>query len=39
MFFVPWAWTSVFIILFFASIMDVLIHVRYLHHFVRPGRA
>lgn len=39
MFFVPWAWTSVFIILFFASIMDVLIHVRYLHHFVKPGRA
>lgn len=39
MFFVPWAWTSVFIILFFASIMDVLLHVRYLHHFVKPGRA
>ncbi len=39
LFFVPLAWTSVFIILFFASIMDVLIHVRYLHYFVRPGRA
>ncbi|MBX2806523.1 MAG: hypothetical protein KTR19_11170 [Hyphomicrobiales bacterium] len=39
MFFAPLAWTSVFIILFFASIMDVLIHVRYLHYFVRPGRA
>lgn len=39
MFFVPLAWTSVFIILFFASIMDVLIHVRYLHYFVKPGRA
>lgn len=39
MFFVPVAWTSVFIILFLASIMDVLVHVRYLHYFVRPGRA
>ncbi len=39
LFFVPLAWTSVFVILFFASVMDVLIHVRYLHHFVRPGRA
>jgi hypothetical protein len=39
MFFIPLAWTSVFIILFFASIMDVMIHVRYLHHFVKPGRA
>ena len=39
LFFVPLAWTSVFVILFFASIMDVLIHVRYLHYFVRPGRA
>jgi hypothetical protein len=25
--------------LFFASIMDVLVHVRYLHHFVRTRRA
>lgn len=39
LFFAPIAWTSIFIILFFASIMDVLVHVRYLHHFVRPGRA
>lgn len=39
LFFVPLAWTSIFIILFFASIMDVLVHVRYLHYFVRPGRA
>lgn len=39
MFFAPVAWTSVFIILFFASIMDVTVHVRYLHYFVRPGRA
>lgn len=39
MFFAPIAWTSIFIILFAASIMDVLVHVRYLHYFVRPGRA
>ena len=39
LFFVPLAWTSVFVILFFASIMDVLIHVRYLHHFVGAKRA
>ena len=39
LFFVPLAWTSIFVILFFASVMDVLIHVRYLHYFVRPGRA
>ena len=39
MFFAPLAWTSIFIILFAASIMDVLVHVRYLHYFVRPGRA
>jgi hypothetical protein len=39
LFFAPVAWTSVFIILFFASIMDVTVHVRYLHYFVRPGRA
>lgn len=39
LFFVPLAWTSVFVILFFASIMDVLIHVRYLHHFVGARRA
>jgi hypothetical protein len=39
MFFAPIAWTSVFIILFFAAIMDVAVHVRYLHYFVRPGRA
>jgi len=39
MFFAPLAWTSVFIILFFAAVMDVLVHVRYLHFFVRPGRA
>jgi Trk-type K+ transport system membrane component len=39
MFFVPIAWTSIFIILFVASIMDVLVHVRYLHFFVRPRRA
>jgi Trk-type K+ transport system membrane component len=39
LFFVPLAWTSIFVILFFASIMDVLVHVRYLHYFVRPGRA
>jgi len=39
MFFAPIAWTSIFIVLFFASIMDVLVHVRYLHYFVKPGRA
>ncbi|WP_088344991.1 MULTISPECIES: hypothetical protein [Rhodomicrobium] len=39
LFFVPLAWTSVFVILFFASIMDVMIHVRYLHHFVGAKRA
>ncbi len=39
LFFIPLAWTSIFVILFFAAIMDVLIHIRYLHHFVRPGRA
>ncbi len=39
LFFAPLAWTSVFVILFFASIMDVLIHVRYLHHFVSARRA
>jgi hypothetical protein len=39
LFFVPLAWTSIFVILFFASIMDVTVHVRYLHHFVRPRRA
>ena len=39
LFFAPIAWTSVFIILFFACIMDVLLHVRYLHHFVSPRRA
>lgn len=39
LFFVPLAWTSIFVILFFASIMDVTVHVRYLHHFVRARRA
>jgi hypothetical protein len=39
LFFAPLAWTSIFVILFFASIMDVLVHVRYLHHFVRTRRA
>lgn len=39
LFFVPLAWTSIFVILFFASILDVLVHVRYLHHFVRARRA
>jgi hypothetical protein len=38
LFFVPLAWTSIFVILFFASIMDVTVHVRYLHHFVRTRR-
>ncbi len=39
LFFVPLAWTSIFVILFFGSIMDVTVHVRYLHHFVRARRA
>ncbi len=39
LFFVPVAWTSIFVILFFGSIMDVTVHVRYLHHFVRARRA
>lgn len=39
LFFAPVAWTSVFILLFLAAIMDVTVHVRYLHYFVRPGRA
>lgn len=39
LFFVPIAWTSIFIILFVGTIMDVMVHVRYLHHFVRMKRA
>jgi hypothetical protein len=38
LFFVPMAATSLFVILLFAAAMDVLIHVRFLHHFVRRGK-
>jgi uncharacterized membrane protein len=38
LFFVPVAATSIFVILLFASVMDVLTHVRSLHHFVGRGK-
>jgi hypothetical protein len=34
-FFLTIAQTSLFVILLFASVMDVLVHVRFLHHFVK----
>jgi uncharacterized membrane protein len=38
LFFVPIAATSIFVILLFASVMDVFTHVRFLHHFVGRGK-
>lgn len=38
LFFVPMAATSLFVILLFACAMDVLVHVRFLHHFVRRAK-
>ncbi|MEJ2124883.1 MAG: hypothetical protein P8Y67_05045 [Alphaproteobacteria bacterium] len=38
LFFVPIAATSIFVILLFACVMDVLTHVRFLHHFIGRGR-